>query len=105
MNAQVDQVRRMAEAMETISSCVVDPVLCITGHNAHAFGTDQLIRGVHVVAVDRIAHWLASRERTLPDADVHDVPGCTRCDAARFFSYRRDGANAGRHLAAIAVRS
>ena len=71
MNAQVDQVRRMAEAMETISSCVVDPVLCIAGHNAHAFGTDQLIRGVHVVAVDRIAHWLASRERTLPDADVH----------------------------------
>ena len=41
----------------------------------------------------------------MADADVHDVPGCTRCDATRFFSYRRDGANAGRHLAAIAVQS
>jgi hypothetical protein len=71
MNAQVDQVRRMAEAMETLASCVVDPVLCLTGRNAHAFGTEQLIRGVHVVPVDQIAHWLASRERTQPDAAVH----------------------------------
>jgi len=36
--------------------------------------------------------------------DVEDVPGCTRCDAARFFSYRRDGERSGRHLAAIALR-
>jgi hypothetical protein len=70
MNAQVDQVRRMAETMETLSSCVVDPVLCLTGRNAHAFGTDQLIRGVHVVPVDQIAHWLAGRQRTQPDAAV-----------------------------------
>ena len=27
-------------------------------------------RGVHVVAVDQIAHWLASRERTQPDEAV-----------------------------------
>src|SRR5450759_5106287 len=60
----------MAEAMETLSSCVVDPVLCLTGRNAHAFGTDQLIRGVHVVPVDQIAHWLAGRQRTQPDAAV-----------------------------------
>jgi YfiH family protein len=37
--------------------------------------------------------------------DVEDVPGCTRCDAARFFSYRRDGERSGRHLAAITLRS
>ena len=30
--------------------------------------------------------------------------GCTRCDATRFFSFRRDGARSGRHLAAIAPR-
>jgi len=70
MNAQVDKVRRMAEAMETLSSCVVDPVLCLTGRNAHAFGMEQLIRGVHVVPVDQIAHWLASRERTQPEEAV-----------------------------------
>jgi Nuclease-related domain len=71
MNAQVDQVRRMAETMETLASCVVDPVLCLTGRNAHAFGPDQLIRGVHVLPVDQIAHWLACRERTQPDEAVH----------------------------------
>jgi YfiH family protein len=35
---------------------------------------------------------------------VEDVPGCTKCGGARFFSHRRDGDAAGRHLAAIAAR-
>ncbi len=35
--------------------------------------------------------------------DIEDVPGCTKCDRARFFSYRRDGAQSGRHLAVIAL--
>jgi YfiH family protein len=35
---------------------------------------------------------------------VDDVAGCTRCDPIRFFSYRRQGDKAGRHLAAIAAR-
>jgi YfiH family protein len=34
--------------------------------------------------------------------DVEDVPGCTRCDAEKFFSHRRDGARSGRLIAAIA---
>jgi YfiH family protein len=34
-------------------------------------------------------------------ARVQDVPGCTCCDAARFFSFRRDGRTSGRHLAVI----
>jgi hypothetical protein len=70
MNAQVDKVRRMAEAMETLSSCVVDPVLCLTGRNSHGFGTDQLIRGVHVVPVDQVTQWLLGRQRTQPDEAV-----------------------------------
>jgi YfiH family protein len=36
--------------------------------------------------------------------DVEDVPGCTKCDASRFFSYRRDGEASGRHIAVIAAR-
>ncbi len=40
----------------------------------------------------------------LADADIDDVAGCTKCDSARFFSFRRDGANAGRHVGAIAAR-
>jgi polyphenol oxidase len=36
---------------------------------------------------------------------IDDVRGCTKCDRARFFSYRRDREDSGRLLAAIAVRS
>lgn len=32
---------------------------------------------------------------------IERVPGCTRCDAARFFSFRREGAATGRQLSAI----
>jgi YfiH family protein len=39
------------------------------------------------------------------DALIDDVPGCTRCDAASFHSYRRDGASSGRMLSAIATRA
>ena len=35
------------------------------------------------------------------DRRIEDVPGCTRHDAERFHSFRRDGANSGRMLAAI----
>lgn len=37
----------------------------------------------------------------VPAAQIDDVPGCTRCDAERFFSYRRDGNRSGRHLLAV----
>lgn len=36
------------------------------------------------------------------DESIEDVPGCTKCDADRFFSHRRDGARSGRLIAAIA---
>jgi YfiH family protein len=35
---------------------------------------------------------------------IDDVPGCTRCDGARFFSYRRDRERSGRMLSAIVAR-
>jgi YfiH family protein len=37
-------------------------------------------------------------------AAIDDVPGCTRCEPERFFSFRRDGQRSGRHLAAIVSR-
>jgi polyphenol oxidase len=37
-------------------------------------------------------------------ANVEDVRGCTKHDAERFFSHRRDGEHAGRHLAVIACQ-
>lgn len=43
------------------------------------------------------------RAMGVDDDRIEDVGGCTRCDAERWFSYRRDGARSGRHLGAIAV--
>jgi len=40
----------------------------------------------------------------LADASIEDVAGCTRHEGERFHSFRRDGANSGRMLAAIAPR-
>ncbi|AUX19586.1 laccase [Sorangium cellulosum] len=40
-------------------------------------------------------------EAGLDAASVDDVRGCTACDPARFFSYRRDGQRSGRLLSAI----
>lgn len=46
----------------------------------------------------------------LDDASIDDVPtaamhaGCTRCDAARFYSYRRDGDQSGRLLSVVVAR-
>ena len=36
--------------------------------------------------------------------NVERVAGCTRCDPERFFSFRRDGKQSGRHVAAIVSR-
>jgi copper oxidase (laccase) domain-containing protein len=41
------------------------------------------------------------RSLGLPDAAIDDVAGCTRHEAERFHSFRRDGARSGRLLSAI----
>ena len=37
-------------------------------------------------------------------AHVQDIDGCTHCEPQRFFSFRRDGKQSGRHLATIVAR-
>jgi len=41
----------------------------------------------------------------VPTAAIDDVAGCTFSEPDRFFSFRRDGAHSGRHLAAIVARA
>ena len=36
-------------------------------------------------------------------AAIADRPPCTRCEAERFFSYRRDGQAGGMHMAFIGL--
>jgi len=45
------------------------------------------------------------RSLGLADAAIEDIAGCTRHEGDRFHSFRRDGANSGRMLAAIAPRA
>lgn len=51
----------------------------------------------------RLAVRAQLRSLGLEDAAIEDVDGCTKCDATRFFSHRRDGARSGRLIAAIAA--
>jgi YfiH family protein len=44
------------------------------------------------------------RDLGLADASIEDVPGCTKHEAERFHSFRRDGANSGRMLAVVVAR-
>jgi hypothetical protein len=63
---------------------------------------DSVVRGAEGVRVDL---WRANRvllrAAGVPDAQIGADPPCTRCDPRRFFSYRRDGAGIGQHLAFI----
>ncbi len=56
---------------------------------------------------DHLDLWIATRavlERAGVRADqIDDRPPCTRCEADRFFSYRRDGQAGGVHMAFIGL--
>ena len=69
--------------------------------NAVAHGADAIRPGpkphVDLAAIVRAQLMAAG----LVAQNVEDVPGCTVCDPERFYSFRRDAAASGRHLAAI----
>jgi polyphenol oxidase len=52
----------------------------------------------------RLAARAQLRAYGMSSFDIEDVEGCTRCDKERFFSFRRDGENSGRHLAVIVAK-
>jgi polyphenol oxidase len=78
----------VAEALVTASSdgAVVDRI----GEKLHVDLTRAVLAQLMGAGIER--------------AHIDDVPGCTRCEPERFFSYRRDGAASGRHLTAIVSR-
>ncbi len=43
-------------------------------------------------------------EMGVADADIEDVPGCSRCNADLFYSWRRDGERSGRQVGVIVAR-
>jgi len=79
---------------------VVDALVPVSGP-----GVVDRARGPKPHVDLRLAVRLQLRALGLADANVEDVAGCTRCEPERFFSYRRDGANAGRQMAVIVPRA
>ncbi|HEV2887013.1 MAG TPA: nuclease-related domain-containing protein [Jatrophihabitans sp.] len=63
LDDKVDKVRRMAEQMETSTSSVIEPVICLAGDSSAEFGPPVAVRGVFVVPVDQLAPWLLARPR------------------------------------------
>lgn len=68
------------------------------GHVVHKNGDKAYVDLRGAVRAQLVAKGVAN-------ASVEDVPGCTRCDADRFHSYRRDGDESGRLVAVIVAKS
>jgi polyphenol oxidase len=72
-----------------------------------AFGDvpGMVVQGTHKEHIDLRVATRAVLERAGVTAEHIDAaPPCTKCEADRFFSYRRDGKDGGVHMAFIAMR-
>jgi polyphenol oxidase len=58
----------------------------------------------HHIDLRRATRAMLERVGLRPD-HIDDAPPCTRCEPGRFFSYRRDGKQAGVHMGFIGRRS
>jgi YfiH family protein len=104
--------RRGARLIAAIGPCI-GPCCFEVGHDV-AGQIERASYGARVIATERgdkayvdlraaVRAQLAASG--VSDGRVEDVPGCTRHEATRFHSFRRDGAGSGRMLAAIATRA
>jgi len=96
---------RVAATGPSIGPCCFEVDADVARQIAHACGDPSVVareeRGKAFVDLRRAVR---AQLAALGVTDVEDVPGCTKCEPERFFSYRRDGALSGRHLAVIARR-
>jgi YfiH family protein len=67
-------------------------------------GAEYCIRRKTKIAADlREINILQLLQCGLSDVHIECINACTACDFRRFFSYRRDGNQTGRHLAVVAL--
>lgn len=79
------------EVAETLAAVVSDREVIVRGHDKPHVDLARVVRAQLTAA-------------GMDAALIDDVPGCTRCEPERFFSYRREGQRSGRHLAVIIAR-
>jgi YfiH family protein len=100
---RVDRSTLIAAIGPCIGSCCFEVGSDVAEKIANATSTSVIAKRVGEKAfVDlRRAVRLQLNRAGLDDAKIEDVAKCTYCEKELFFSYRRDGANAGRLIAAI----
>ncbi len=84
----------------TIGPCCYEVGEDVAEQVRAASGPEAVVPGPSKPHLDLVA----AARRQLADAgvdDVHSVSACTRCDAERLYSYRREGKGAGRNVAFI----
>ncbi len=72
-----------------------------------AFGDvpGMVVAGPHKDHIDlRVALRTVLERAGVAPASIDDRPPCTKCEAERFFSYRRDGKDGGVHMGFIGLR-
>lgn len=72
-----------------------------------AFGDvpGMVVQGPNKEHIDlRVASRTVLERAGIRPEHIDDKPPCTKCEAERFFSYRRDGRDGGVHMAFIALR-
>ena len=112
VDAAIDHMARHARARPTDLLAAIGPHIRADAFEvgeevaeqiaAEAHGADVVRRGYDKPHVDLAAVVRAQLEaRGVARAHVDDVGGCTWSEPERFFSYRRDGGRAGRHLGVV----
>jgi YfiH family protein len=99
---------RVAAIGPCIGPCCFEVGGDVADRIAGAAGTPDVIvrrEGDKAWADLRLAARAQLHAHGLPSSDIEAVGGCTKCDAASFFSFRRDGELSGRHLAVIRARA
>jgi YfiH family protein len=99
---------RVAALGPCIGPCCFEVGVDVAPRIAYAAGDPDVIvrRTGDKAYVDlRLAARAQLRAYGVAAGDVEAVGGCTKCDAEKYFSFRRDGAKSGRHLAVIRAKA
>jgi hypothetical protein len=87
-----------------IGACCFEVGRDVASQISEAAGTDVVTRTAGEKAFVDLRRAVRAQLASRGVHRVDDVPGCTKCEPERFFSYRRDGAGGGRLLGVICVR-
>jgi YfiH family protein len=91
----------------SIGPCCFEVGAEVVAQFREAFGEvpAMVVAGPHKDHIDLRVATRALLERTgVRPENIDDQPPCTKCEADRFFSYRRDGLDGGVHMAFIGMR-